>query len=241
MMRILNSAMVLALLCSSAAFAQDEQVSATSDTSSGGSRWSVLSGQTVGRGNKVLHGQLGWPGASGAFLYGVNDRFDVGARLSLNYGIEGYFAVMPGFKAQGVLRFNFVNNNQFNFGLSLEPGFYSHFSYYYSMFGIALPVGLNFGIRASSALMVNVGMDVPLSIAFFSYPTNYPGYGGYYYYSGSNAVLMLPILVGGGIEYAINQRVALTYNMRFGPVFSGYYGAPVAVTMYGLVGVAFRL
>jgi hypothetical protein len=233
----------MALLCSTAALAQDDESESSSDSITSeelpsSSGWSVSSGKTIGRGNKAIHGQLGWPGLSGTFLLGINDKLDVGGRLAFNYGLEGAFAIVPGFKLQGVVRLNFVETSQINFGISLEPGFYWYGFNFYSLLGIALPVSANLGIRASSALMVNVGVDVPMSIAFFS--GAYPGYSFYpYYYTGSSAVLFLPIQMGGGVEYSVNQQLAITYNLRIGPFISSA-GGYVTIAMNALMGVAYR-
>src|SRR5260221_502479 len=46
------------------------------------STWSATAGRTVGAGNGVFHGEIGWPGVSVEYLHGFDSRTDLGFRAS---------------------------------------------------------------------------------------------------------------------------------------------------------------
>src|SRR5688500_14375161 len=79
---------------------RDPDPDLTAGSSHGGQGWSVLSGKSLGAGHKAIHGQVGWPGLVGTFLYGATPSLDLGARLSLLYGFEGWVTgpTVPGLK-----------------------------------------------------------------------------------------------------------------------------------------------
>ena len=47
---------------------------------------SLISGRTVGNGEVVLAGALGWPGFSAEAMFAPTSRFNLGVRLDVNYG-----------------------------------------------------------------------------------------------------------------------------------------------------------
>lgn len=188
-----------------------------------GQGWSVLSGKTVGAGNNVFHGQIGWPGLSGTLLHGASSKLDIGGRFTFNYGFEGAVEdISPGFKLQGVLRLQLAQIQKVSLGLKFEPGMMLYIEDG-ANFGIALPVGFVVGIPASSALTINAGLDVPLSIHF-----------------GDNSTAFIPILFGGGMEYFLDNRVALTFNLRLGPGIVTRGGGGTNFVLESLFGVAYR-
>lgn len=187
-----------------------------------GQGWSVLSGETVGSGRNAFHGQVGWPGLSGTLLHGASDKVDLGGRFTFNYGQEGVVsAVSPGLKLQGLVRLQLVQGKP-NIGLSFEPGVLFYFHSGNTDIGMTLPVKFVVGIPASSALMINAGMDLPIQV---------------YFGRGSTAVI--PILFGGGMEYFIDQRLGLTFNLRMGPSIVTN-GGSVLFTLESLFGVSYR-
>ncbi len=203
------------------AWAQDDEGGGASH--SGG--WAVQSGQTVGSGNTVLHGQMGFPGISATLLHGLNRQVDLGGRFSFNYGYEGQAtSIAPGLKLQFVLRFGVLQRGKFNFGLRAEPGFFAYFRSGYTMFGLAVPVGADFGIRVSDALSINLNVDLPMFAAF-------PSYGG-------GGTFVVPILFGAGAEYRIDQSLALTVDTRFGPAIASTGSANFAFNL--LFGLAYK-
>lgn len=188
-----------------------------------GQGWSVFSGKTVGAGNNVFHGEIGWPGLSGTLLHGVNSGFDVGGRFTFNYGYEGVTsAINPGFKLQGVLHIQVAQMQKVSLGLKFEPGMFLYLRGR-ATFGITLPVGFQVAIPASSALLITAGLDVPLSIQF-----------------GDASTAFVPILFGGGAEYFLDNRIALTFNLRLGPGITTAGGGSTDFVLQSLFGVAYR-
>ena len=180
---------------------------------SGGEVTSVLSGKSLG-GGTVLHGQVGFPGLSLALLTSASEKLDVGGRVSFLYAYEGITRVpsTPGIKLQGVLRLQLLDRGKINFGLRFSPGifFYSFPLPGWTETGLALPLDLALGIALAPPLMFNVGLDVPMFVAF-----------------GPVGGLAVPVLIGGGLEYALDPQLAVTFNLRVGP--------SVPVTGYGYI------
>jgi hypothetical protein len=194
-------------LVSAVALAQESPPPARSRSGSsfgGGTITSVLSGKALG-GATVLHGQFGFPGLSLTLLTSASDMLDVGGRVSLLYAYEGITWVQgtTGIKLQGVLRFQLLDRGKFNLGLRFSPGifFYSFPGFVGgTQAGLALPLDLALGIALSPPLMLNVGLDVPMFVPF-----------------GPFGALAAPVLIGAGVEYAIDQQLAVTANLRVGP------------------------
>jgi hypothetical protein len=214
---------LLGLLCvSSAALAQEE-------VSYGrGQGWSVLSGQTVGNGTALV-GQVGWPGLSLGLLHGATNKFDIGGKLSFNYGREGIVtSVVPGLKLQAWMRLMLLESSRVNLGLSFAPGPFFYFYNNYTDVGLSLPIALTVGIPVGSALMLNVGMDIPFYVIF-----------------GSGGGPVFPILLGGGLEYFVDRNLAVTFNVRMGPSIFPYddfrYRGRARFTLEAMFGIAYRL
>ena len=180
-----------------------------------GQGWSVLSGQTVGQGGNALVGQAGWPGVSLGLLHGATSRFDIGGKFTFNYGREGIVtSVVPGLKLQAWMRLMLLQTPQLNVGLSFAPGplfyFYNYGFTTYTDVGLALPVALTLGLPVGSALMLNIGIDVPFYVIF-----------------GSGGGPVFPLLVGGGgLAYlAFRRRKSATGENRGGNMVGGNLGS----------------
>lgn len=220
---VLSGLLVGVLLVSGAAMAQEE-----GGYSGRGQGWSVLSGQTVGSGN-VLTGQVGWPGISLGLLHGATNRFDIGGKLSFNYGREGIVtSVVPGLKLQAWMRLMLLQSSGVNVGLSFAPGPFFYFYDNGTDVGLSLPIALTVGIPVGSALMLNVGMDIPFYVIF-----------------GSGGGPVFPILFGGGLEYFVDRNLAVTFNVRMGPSIFPYeefrYRGRARFTMEAMFGIAYHL
>jgi hypothetical protein len=190
----------------------------------GGQGWSLYSGLTVGSGSNVVAGQLGFPGLWLTYLHGATDQLDFGARLTaINYGFESRTSdIVPGMKLQLVARVGLVNQDRFNLGFEFAPGPLVYFRSFDTEWGLTLPLKLQMGLGVGSAMMLNFGIDFPLFVIF----------------TGDSA-LYLPILFGGGIEYFIDQRLALSFNLRMGPSI-GTGDGTTAFAMDALIGVAYK-
>lgn len=185
-----------------------------------GQGWSVLAGDTVGSGRNVFYAQAAFPGLSLNILHGMSDKVDLGGRFAFNYAQEGVVdAIDPGLKLQMLVRLELAKS-KLNFGLEFEPGvaFYFH-GRNNTWIGMLMPVNLVVGIPASSALMLNAGIDMPIQVYF-----------------GKTAVI--PILFGGGLEYFIDQRLNVNFNLKMGPsIFTEGGGAEF--TLESQIGVAY--
>jgi hypothetical protein len=220
---VLSGLLVGVLLVSGAAMAQEE-----GGGYGRGQGWSVLSGQTVGSGN-VLTGQVGWPGISLGLLHGATNRFDIGGKLSFNYGREGIVtSVVPGLKLQAWMRLMLLQSSGVNVGLSFAPGPFFYFYDNGTDVGLSLPIALTVGIPVGSALMLNVGMDIPFYVIF-----------------GAGGGPVFPILFGGGLEYFVDRNLAVTFNVRMGPSIFPYdefrYRGRARFTMEAMFGIAYHL
>jgi hypothetical protein len=221
--RGISMGVLLGLLCVSSVAMAQEGVSYGR-----GQGWSVLSGQTVGNGTALV-GQVGWPGLSLGLLHGATNKFDIGGKLSFNYGREGIVtSVVPGLKLQAWLRLMLLESSRVNLGLSFAPGPFFYFYENYTDVGLSLPIALTVGIPVGSALMLNVGLDVPFYVIF-----------------GSGGGPVFPILVGGGLEYFVDRNLAVTFNVRMGPSIFPYddfrYRGRARFTMEAMFGIAYRL
>ncbi|QRN99780.1 hypothetical protein JRI60_12495 [Archangium violaceum] len=223
MKRGISMGVLLGLLCVSSVAMAQEGVSYGR-----GQGWSVLSGQTLGNGTALV-GQVGWPGLSLGLLHGATNKFDIGGKLSFNYGREGIVtSVVPGLKLQAWLRLMLLESSRVNLGLSFAPGPFFYFYERYTDVGLSLPIALTVGIPVGSALMLNVGLDVPFYVIF-----------------GSGGGPVFPILVGGGLEYFVDRNLAVTFNVRMGPSIFPYddfrYRGRARFTMEAMFGIAYRL
>ncbi|WNG34593.1 hypothetical protein F0U61_13785 [Archangium violaceum] len=219
---VLNGFLVLVLLVSGVAVAQEASYGR-------GQGWSVLSGQTVGQGGTALVGQVGWPGLSLGLLHGATSKFDIGGKLSFNYGREGIVtSVVPGLKLQAWVRLMLLQSSRVNVGLSFAPGPFFYFYENFTDVGLSLPIALTVGIPVGSALMLNVGLDIPFYVVF-----------------GAGGGPVFPLLLGGGLEYFVDRNLAITFNVRMGPSI-GAYGdfrgrGRARFTLEAMFGVAYRM
>jgi len=200
--RSVSSGFVVALLCwAGAALAQESQQSQQPVSYGRGQGWSLLAAETVGKGSTAMIGQVGWPGVSLGVLHGAASRFDVGGKLTFNYGEEGVVTrVVPGLKLQAWTRLRLLDTSRLGLALSFAPGPFFYFNDYGTKVGLALPIGITVGIPVGSALMINAGMDFPFYVIF-----------------GAGGGPVFPILLGGGLEYFVSRDLAVTFNVRMGP------------------------
>ncbi len=187
---------------------------------------SVLGGNAMGTGNQVVHLQAGFPGVSGTYLQGYNDKTDLGVKLGFNYDLESIVAsgaINPGFKLQGVARFELVDQPAYNIGLRIEPGFFTYFDNDF-LFGMTLPVGVHVGFPINDKLSVHAVGEIPFSFGF------------------TDSFWLIPFAFGGGVEYSIQPNIALTATARLGPAIVDFGGATSGEFYYQtLVGVAFKI
>jgi len=186
--------------------------------------WSTVGGHTVGQGATAIDAGLGWPGLHVGLAHGVLSNIDFGVRLSFNWGVEGSVKhVHPGVKLQGLLKAKLFDDGFLSFALKFEPGFLAYFrSNNNSMWGFALPVGAHLGLVAAKPLLVGIHVDMPMLITF--------GRGSRFY---------VPLLMGGGVEYFFNSKLAANFILRLGPSFDTRSGSALFV-MDAKIGIAYR-
>ncbi len=214
------------LLLSAQAMAQDVDVSDPVIVRTGGGQgWSTLTGRTVGLGSTVLDAGVGWPGIHARLLHGINEKVDVGGRLTFNYAFEGLVnsPIVPGLKLEGELRVGLVDTERINMALNagLGPFFYFSPGIVGTVVGLTIPIGLQLGIPVSSALNVAFGLDFPMFVTF-----------------GRFGQFALPILIGGGIEYFIDQNLAVQLLVQMGPTIRD---GRADFTLDAKIGIAYRL
>lgn len=184
--------------------------------------YSVLSGETVGTGNNVLFGELGFPGLSAEILHGMNSQFDLGGKFTFDYGLEGRTdRVDPELKLNIVGRVNLLKKPKFNMGLHFDPGFFLWFDNG-THAGVAFPVGLQAGIPTSSALTITLSFDVATSL----------------FLSDVETYALIPILFGAGVEYRLDPNTLLTFRLSMGPGIHTSTGGGSSFILNSLFGIA---
>ena len=181
---------------------------------------SLLAGQTVGKGKRAVHAELGWPGIGGTFLYGFTNALDVGAKFGFQYGVEGLVPSLDaGLKLQGVVRYRLWEEGHHNLAVRVSPGF----SYYGRENSVlTVPVELAFGHWLSSALLLHGALEVPFLARF-----------------GATNTLAWPVVAGVGAEYFLKQSWVVTFRSRMGPVLQS--GSPASFWLETQVGVGILL
>jgi hypothetical protein len=88
------------------------------------------------RGEQVVNAEGGYPGMFVEYLSGMSPRFDLGAKFTFNYGLEGDIQkYAPGIKLQALLFFVLPPIGPITPSVRVDPGLYSYF------FGQAPSVG----------------------------------------------------------------------------------------------------
>lgn len=187
--------------------------------------WTVDSAETVGAGNNVVRGQVGFPGLWADIIHGVDPTLEIGGRLQLNYGVEGltdatHFEMALNF----LLRKQFVDNGKFKFAGTFNPGILFYTAFSTTTFGITFPVEGQFGIPIDPKVTLNASFGLPMWVTF-----------------GTASAFYLPIMFGGGVEYLLEPNVALTFKLRLGPTIAFANGnSASSFTLNALFGAAYK-
>ena len=192
--------------------------------SSATSHWTVDSAETVGAGQNVLRGQVGFPGLWGDFIHGLDSTTEIGGRLKLNYGVEGLVnATHFEMVAQFLARKQFIDNGKVKFALRFDPGLLFWTGFGTTTFGITFPIEAQVGFPINSQVTLNGSFALPMWVTF-----------------GDFSAFYFPIMFGGGVEYLLQSNLALTFKLAMGPTI-GTNGAGTSFTLNALFGVAYRL
>jgi hypothetical protein len=191
------------------------------------SPWTVESAKTVGAGQTVFWGQVGWPGIWAEIIHGLDPTLEIGGKLAFNYDYEGVVNAsgFVGLDFQFLLRKEFFDNGKIRIAGRFDPGLLLYFPGGGTAVGITFPVGVEFGFPVSPKVSINASFDLPMSVNFY----------------GGGTSFSIPILFGGGAEYLLERNLALTFKLKLGPtIFTGSgYGAS-AFTLYALFGAAYK-
>jgi hypothetical protein len=194
--------------------------------------WSAVTGETVGEGNNVIHAQAGLPTISGKWFHGMSEKFDLGAGLSFDYLYAGTFTpgfgFTPGFRPAAIMKFGLMQQDKFSMALRIEPGVNLYFSGAGVLFGLGVPVGLDMGIRINDKVSIPLGVELAMSLNLTQ-----------------AVIFVLPIKIGGGVEWKFSETMALTGRMNFGPaIVAGNFGfgfGGVGFAYDALIGMEFKL
>jgi|CXWL01.1.fsa_nt_gi hypothetical protein len=195
---------------------------------SGSGHWSVLTGRTVGEGVFVVHPEVGYPGISGTFVYGTSNRVDVGGRFGFDYGSKYGVGIAPGLLMQGLVKLHLGQKGKLSVALMTQPGLGFYFGDPVVM-AILFPIYLQMGIHATEAFAIVIGADLEMGIGIILGGTGGVGFA-------------MPIGFGPGFEYKVDDSLALTMNMRFGPsIIALNGGVGVNFLFKALLGVAVKI
>ncbi len=227
--RVVRGAVLCVALVAGAAGAQT-QTTATPP------RWTVDSGQTVGEGANVVRAQIAWPGLWLDYVYGVNPTFDIGGRLAMNWGgpagelnycfSNGFASACGGstfnFDFQLLLRMKIAEISGLKLAGTFNPGFLVYTSG--NVTGINLPLGVQLGIPFNDKLIFNASIELPMYMTFANSVTNFT----------------IPILFGGGAEYAVMPELLITFKLAMGPSIPTHANTATSFALEALAGVAYK-
>lgn len=197
---------------------------ATESRADYGQHWSLVGPRTI-RSGMMFQGRLGFPGLDLSLWGGLSSRVDIGGRFTFNYSQEGALpTVIPGIKAQFLLKTLFFDNGRFNVGMWFGPGMASYFTRFYSSVGFTMPFGVMVGISPSSAFTIGITLDLLFTVLI---RTNSTGID-----------FTVPILTGVGLEYFLTSSLVLSFQLKFGPAIRGTGGANLA--MEAMMGIGYR-
>jgi hypothetical protein len=188
-----------------------------------GQLWSIVTPRTAGQGGNVLEAGGGFPGIYAQYARGILPTLDIGVRVTVNYGVEGLVnLVQPELKLQALVKYRIMDNGKISLGANFAPGPLGYFPRYANIAGFTLPVGLNLGIVASSALNIGVTFEIPLWIRF-----------------GPQSTAVIPVMTGAGVEYFVTSSLAIWFALRMGPsIFTD--GEAAVFTFDGRLGIGWR-
>jgi hypothetical protein len=190
--------------------------------------WTMQSGKTVGTDQTVIWGQVGFPYApSVELVHGLDALTEIGGKIALDYGDQGVIngCCHVGLDFQFLLRRNFFDNGKLWIAGTFQPGFILNFPTGTTIFGLAFPLGVQFGFPINSVFTLNASFDLAMYCLFGT--------------DVSTGTFALPILFGGGVEYLLQKNLGLTFQLKIGPtIFTA--GGSAQFTLYALAGIAYR-
>ena len=189
------------------------------------SEWGGLfNGRTLGSGGGGVFVTGGYPGGSAGVLFGIHDKIDIGAIVGPVYNASletDNFNPNFGLFLRAIGRFQLVSTDSVSFLLRVEPGVqFPNFNPV--LWGVALDVAANLGIKVMKGGSVYVGVEVPAFI-------------GVDVFSGFEQI---PILGGAGFEYHINDFIGVGARFMGGPSIAIQTTAGVTTTTVAFAMIA---
>jgi hypothetical protein len=103
------------------------------------------------------------------------------------------------------------------------PTYSSSVSYYGTLVGITLPVGLEAGMPVAPGFLLNAKFSVPFTVTF----------------GDLNGGTIIPLMFGVGMEYRLEPRLSLVVDLAAGPII--YVNSGTDFALNALAGVAYKL
>jgi hypothetical protein len=193
-MRIRVAIVAAAVLAAAAARAQQAQ------------RWSLVAGETVGDGQNAASTEIGWPGVSIGWTYGLTGYTDVGLRFDVLYSVDDTTNTRFGLGGRIPLRAIVIRGDVASIFVHIDPGL-SVYPSNEARWSFVLPAGGAIGFQLNDESRLAIGMDVPLNFVLTP-----------------EASVDLGTLFGLSYEYHPDKHVLYGINTRFGPVFQSNGG-----------------
>lgn len=184
-------------------------------------RWSLYGGETVGAGQDVFVGEVGWPATSFGWTHGLTDTTDAGVRLDVLYAFETTTDTHFGLGVRVPLRAIVLRTGRASLLVHGDPGL-KVYPGDGTPWGFSFPVGAAVGFDVNPDLRFALGVDVPMSLLF------------------SPAQFVIGTEFGFGVDYLLDPRLLAGFNIRVGPVFSSEANG----SRFGLVtqiGIAYKM
>ena len=197
--------------------------------------WSPIGAQTLSFGRSAIATSIGWPGFELGYQFGILPDLNLGALITVDWGFSYNVSnPMLGFSVIAPIKWQVVAGPRFSFSLNagIGPGF--HWVNTRPQFGLSFPLGARLGIAITNRFGAVISLDFPMYFTFkhplaSEYPTqaisrtnstntscayanvNSP------YDCGTATRMSMPVLIGGGVEYFITDKVVVFGRFRFGP------------------------
>jgi hypothetical protein len=193
-MRVRIATLAAAALAAAAAHAQQAQ------------RWSLVAGETVGDGQNAASTEIGWPGVSIGWTYGLTAYTDMGLRFDVLYAVDDTTQTRFGLGGRVPLRAVALRGDVASIFVHIDPGLAVYPSNP-ARWAFVLPVGGALGFQLTDDSRLAIGMDVPLN-----------------FFVTGGASADVGTLFGLSYEYHPDRHVLYGIDTRFGPVFQSASG-----------------
>jgi len=183
--------------------------------------WSVATGETVSPDRDAIALQLGWPGASFAYLHGLSDRSDVGIKFDLLFARENTTDSAFGAGFAVPLRLVVNRTDRVSIGVGIDPSVRIYTQNSQTDFLTRFPVGGVLGIQASPELRLALSADLSMAVTWTH--TQY---------------FEIAPMFGAAAEYKADTNLLLGLQAKFGPQFYTFSGSSTdfAFTVEALLG-----